>query len=360
MVQALTLTRRSLLAASAVAGVAAAALPPWNRTAAKEMAAYRLTAKAGQVSLVGPSYPETRIWGYGGKVPGPVLRVRQGEWLRVAVENRLDEETTVHWHGVRVPNAMDGVPHLTQKPVAPGETFIYEFDVPDAGTYWYHPHQRSFEQVARGLYGPLIIEERDPVAVDRDVIWMLGDWRLRGDAQIVDDFGNHMDVGMAGRIGNTVTINDRLPTELRVRAGERVRLRLLNAANARMFALVFRGHRPLIIAMDGQPVEPHEPPNGRVVIGPAMRLDLMIDMVGDPGTRHEVRDSFYSTNAYTLTEIVYSDAQPLRRDPPGAAVSLPPNTMPEPALDRAERHDVVFGGGMMGRGMMSRAGGMTR
>ena len=92
-------------------------------------------------------------------MPGPEIRVRQGERLRVAVRNGLTEETTVHWHGLRVPNDMDGVPHLTQKPIAPDETFVYEFDTPDAGTYWYHPHQRSSEQVGRGLYGPLIIEE---------------------------------------------------------------------------------------------------------------------------------------------------------------------------------------------------------
>src|SRR3546814_1719960 len=85
---------------------------------------------------------------------------------------------------MRVPNAMDGVPHLTQKPVAPGETFHYEFECPDAGTFWYHPHQRSLEQVGRGLYGPLIVEEPEPVAVDRDVTWVLDDWRLLTDASI--------------------------------------------------------------------------------------------------------------------------------------------------------------------------------
>src|SRR3546814_15939843 len=83
-----------------------------------------------------------------------------------SVENLLEEETTVHWHGVRVPNAMDGVPHLTQRPISPGETFLYEFEAPDAGTFWYHPQQRSFEQVGRGLYGALIVEERQPIEVD--------------------------------------------------------------------------------------------------------------------------------------------------------------------------------------------------
>src|SRR3546814_1082116 len=104
-----------------------------------------------------------------------------------------------------------------------------------------------------------------------------------------------------------------------------------------------------VCSSDLQPVEPHEPPNGRVLLGPAMRLDLMLDMVGDPGGRYAIRDSFYATNAYTLSEIVYGDAPPLRRDadktPP---VRFAPNTMTEPSLDRAERHEVAFQGGMMG------------
>ena len=119
--------------------------------------------------------------------------------FRITVENKLDEDTTVHWHGLRVPNAMDGVPHLTQPPIGPGATFVYEFEVPDAGTYWYHPHQRSFEQVGRGLYGPLIVEEPEPVQVDREATWVLDDWRLLPDAQISDDFGNFMEAAtMAG------------------------------------------------------------------------------------------------------------------------------------------------------------------
>jgi FtsP/CotA-like multicopper oxidase with cupredoxin domain len=98
---------------------------------------------------------------------------------------------------------------LTQRPIRPGETFVYEFYVPDAGTYWYHPHQRSFEQVGRGLYGPLIVEEREPIRVDRDVTWVLDDWRLLPDAQISDDFGNFMDASHNGRVGTTETVNGR-------------------------------------------------------------------------------------------------------------------------------------------------------
>jgi FtsP/CotA-like multicopper oxidase with cupredoxin domain len=161
------------------------------------------------VPLVGGKYPNTPVWAYNGVVPGPEIRVRQGDRLRIFVENRLSEETTVHWHGVRVPNRMDGVPHLTQAPIGPGETYIYEFEASDAGTYWYHPHHRSFEQVGRGLAGPLIVEERNRIAVDRDVTWMLGDWRLRKDASQSDDFGNLHDVSHAGRIGEITDLQPR-------------------------------------------------------------------------------------------------------------------------------------------------------
>jgi FtsP/CotA-like multicopper oxidase with cupredoxin domain len=287
------------------------------------------------------------VWSYNGAVPGPEIRLRQGEHAQIAVENRLDEETTIHWHGLRVPNAMDGVPHLTQRPIAPGETFLYAFDVPDAGTHWYHPHQRSFEQVGRGLYGPLIVEEREPPQVDRDVTWVLDDWRLLPDAQISDDFGGFMDASHNGRVGNTVTINGRIPQTFAVRAGERVRLRLINAANARIFGLEFQGHQPTVIALDGQPVEPHEPDGGRVVLGPAMRADLVVDMGGEPGERFALTDTFYRGLEYRLLDLVYEDAPPLREHPLGAPMRLAANTMPEPDLVAAERHEVAFGGGMM-------------
>jgi len=296
------------------------------------------------------------VWSYNGAVPGPEIRVRQGERLRIMVENQLAEETTVHWHGLRVPNAMDGVPHLTQKPIAPGESFVYEFDVPDAGTYWYHPHQRSFEQVGRGLYGPLIVEEEDPIQVDRDVTWVLDDWRLLGDAQISGDFGGFMDASHNGRVGNTVTVNGRILDTFTVRTGERVRLRLINAANARIFGLEFQDHRPTVVALDGQPVEPHELPDNRVVLGPAMRADLVIDMHGKPGERVTIADTFYRGLEYRLLDLAYEDGPPLRPHPLDAPLHLAANTMPEPDLQAAERHEVSFGGGMMG-GMMN-SGGM--
>ncbi|MGH6619478.1 MAG: multicopper oxidase family protein [Alphaproteobacteria bacterium] len=308
---------------------------------------YRLVAAPARVPLVGGGNPETDVWAFDGTVPGPEIRARQGERLRIVVENGLKEETTVHWHGIRVPNAMDGVPHLTQKPIAPGASFTYEFDVPDAGTYWYHPHQRSFEQVGRGLYGPLIVEEREPIAVDREFFWVLDDWRLLPNAQISGDFGNMMDMSHNGRIGNTATVNGRVRDSFEVRSGERIRLRLINAANARTFALDFAGHSPRIIALDGQPVEPHAPAGGRIVLGAAMRADVVIDMTGKPGERFSVKDTFYRGHEYRLLDLAYA-AEPLRHRPPDGPIALAHNTMPEPDVAAAERHEVVFGGGMMG------------
>jgi FtsP/CotA-like multicopper oxidase with cupredoxin domain len=348
------LSRRKFLAASGAAAAASLARP-WPACAGA-IADHRLVAGRGRTHLVGGAHPETAVWSYNGTVPGPEIRARQGARLRIAVENQLAEETTVHWHGLRVPNPMDGVPHLTQKPIAPGETFVYEFEVPDAGTYWYHPHQRSFEQVGRGLYGPLIVEEENPIRVDRDVIWVLDDWRLLPDAQISDDFGNFMDGSHNGRVGNTVTVNGRIQETFPVRAGERLRLRLINAANARIFALEFQGHRPTVIALDGQPVEPHEPEGSRVVLGPAMRADLIIDMSGRPGERLPVTDTFYRGLEYRLLDLVYEEVAPRREHPLDAPMRLAANTMPDPDPATAERHAVTFEGGMMG-GMMG-GGGM--
>jgi FtsP/CotA-like multicopper oxidase with cupredoxin domain len=323
-------------------------LLPRGLRAAAPAQEIRLVAAPSQVPLVGAPHPDTAVWCYDGRVPGPEIRVRQGERLRVVVENRLAEETTVHWHGVRVPNAMDGVPHLTQPPIAPGDTFAYEFDCPDAGTFWYHPHHRSFEQVGRGLAGALIVEEREPVPIDRDVTWVLSDWRMRQDASISDDFGNMHDVSHAGRIGNTVTVNGRVPESVAVRAGERIRLRLINVANARIFGLEFEGHTPQVIAFDGQPVEPHRPDGGRIVLGPAMRADLVLDLTGKPGERFRVLDNNYRGNEYRLLDLAYADEPPLREGPPTDSIRLPENPLAEPDVAAAQRHDIVLGGGMMG------------
>ena len=251
---------------------------------------------------------------------------------------------------------MDGAPYVTQPPIRPEESFTYEFTPPDAGTFWYHPHAHSAEQVGRGLMGALIIEEPQPPPVDRDVVWVLGDFRLNDDASLAGGFGNRMEMTMSGRIGNTVTINGRVPDRFPVRAGERIRLRLINAAPARIFGLEFKNHRPLVLAFDGQPVEPHAPEGGRVVLGPAMRTDLILDMTGKPGQSPAVLDTFYKGLEYKLVEISYTGEPLLRAQPLAAPARLPPNPIPEPDLAKAQRHDVTLTGGMMSGGMMG--GGM--
>ena len=357
--------RRRFLAG--LAGLSALPLLPARSGTADtaQLVAAKLVAGQARAQIAPPEYPGTGVWAYNGTLPGPVLRARQGDRLRVHVENALEEPTTVHWHGIRLPNPMDGVPYITQRPIDPGKSFTYEFALPDAGTFFYHPHQRGYEQLGRGLAGALVVEERTPPEVDRDVLWVLGDYRLNSDASVRGGFGNFMDASHAGRIGNTVTLNGRVQTEpFRVRAGERVRLRLVNAASARVFALEFRGHEPWIVALDGQPVEPHRPSGGAVVLGPAMRADLILDMTAAPGSRHAVIDGFYRQRAYTFNELQYSEEAPVRAQPADPPV-LPANPLAEPDMRSAARHQVVFTGGMMGMmggmmgGMRGPRGGMA-
>jgi FtsP/CotA-like multicopper oxidase with cupredoxin domain len=180
--------------------------------------------------------------------------------------------------------------------------------------------------------------------VDRDLLWVLRDWRLEEDGGIAGDFGNPRDANYAGRIGDLVTLNGARAGDIPVRAGERLRLRLLNAANARIFTLRFTGHAPLVVALDGQPVEPHPPAEDLVVLGPGMRADLILDCTGAPGERAQVTDETYARKPFRLLDIVYA-AERLRAVPPGDAVRLPPNPVPEPDLARAEAIPVVLAGG---------------
>ena len=308
-----------------------------------------LSTTPSTVALLGPGHPDTAVWTYDGRIPGPELRFRQGSRLQVVVQNGLTQSTTVHWHGLRVPNEMDGVPGLTQPPIVPGGDFSYAFDLKDAGTYWYHSHDHSAEQLGRGLAGALIVEEPEPIHVDRDVTWLISDWRLNSDAEIVGSFANPMEATMGGHVGNTVTVNGQIPGPFAVRAGERIRLRLINAAPARIIALRFEGHRPLVIALNGQPCEPHEPEGDRVVLGPAMRADVVIDMSGSGGQSYAIVDDFYDGLSYTLRRFVYANGAPLRTTLLETSVRLPTNPIADPNLPAAVRYELVLQGGMMDR-----------
>jgi len=346
--------RRDFLA-TGLAVMASPVLAPAANAAAGREVRQPLSAGPARVNLVGSKYPATDVWAYNAAVPGPVIRARQGDRLRVAFRNALDQPTTVHFHGVRMPNAMDGVPYVTQKPVEPGGKFVYAFDLPDAGTFWYHPHVNGTEQIGRGLAGVLVVAERQPPRVDRDLVWALDDWRLDRDAAIAGGFHAMHDMAHAGRLGNTVTMNGRIPEAFPVRGGERIRLRLVNVANARVFRLRFDGHAPRIVGLDGQPVTPHAPADGTVVLAPAQRVDLMLDMTGQPGARFAVTDRAYR-EPYRLLELVY-DKTPLRTRPLDTPVVLPGNPLPEPDVKNAVRHEILLEGGAMGRMRGARVAG---
>ena len=203
----------------------------------------------------------------------------------------------------------------------------------------------------------MIVEEAERYPVDRDLVWMFADWRLTTDAQIASGFGNAMEAAMSGRVGNTVTVNGAISSGEQVHAGERIRLRLINGALARIMALRFEGHRPVIIAVDGQPCQPHQPPNGRLLLGPAMRIDIVLNLRGKPGHHYAVRDDLYENLAYTVTHLNYSANAALRTARDDNDVPLPGNPLPEPDLQGAEPHQIVLQGGMMGGGMMHGMGG---
>jgi len=168
---------------------------------------FELRASLSRKRIGALSNADSDLWLYNGQSPGPEIRVRKGERVRVRFVNNLEEPSTVHWHGIRIENAMDGVPGLTQDAVLPGEHFDYDFIAPDAGTYWYHAHNHSWAQVGRGLYGPLIVDESEPVSSIADHTVVLDDWRLYETGSLLTDFDEYMREKHFGRVGNTITVN---------------------------------------------------------------------------------------------------------------------------------------------------------
>lgn len=344
-------TGTGVLAASILPDHGVAAVPGQFPQSRAKAATVRITAAPASVPLMGTGKPETPVLAYDDAVPGPVLRLRQGVQFHATVRNRLQQDTTVHWHGIRLPNDMDGVPGLTQKAIEPGSDFRYAFTPPDAGTFWVHPHDHTAEQMGRGMAGALIVEEPEPPGFDRDLIWVLQDWSFQPDGRFVPGFDTTMEAAMSGRIGSVITINGAASHPVAVRAGERIRLRLINACLARFMALRFAGHRVRVLALDGQPVaRPFAPRDGRVLIAPAQRVDLLLDATGVPGERYPVTDDFYGSGAtYRLTTLAYSAKPALRNVLPATPILLPLNPVPKPDLSRPVRHRLTLLGGMSGR-----------
>lgn len=333
----MTLSRRSFLASSAA--FSAVGAPAFSRSPLD------LIARTGEVQFAPAEYGKTKVWGFDGTVPGTEIRIAQGARVQRRFVNDLPQASSVHWHGIRIDNAMDGVPGLTQAVVAEGQSFHYDFIAPDAGTYWYHSHNQSWEQVARGLYGPLIVEEETPPDVDRDLTWMIDDWRLDDTAQIAGGFGAMHDNSHAGRLGNFVTVNGDADLRLEAKTNERLRLRLINTANARILTLGFKGASGMVVALDGMPLETPEPLQ-QIVLAPAQRADVIVDITGKAGDGAVLYMQDRET-AYSLVEILIRGE--MRSSPLGPILPLPPN--PQTVfgdLNAARVVPLLMEGGAMG------------
>ncbi|QXT39479.1 multicopper oxidase family protein [Gymnodinialimonas ceratoperidinii] len=298
-----------------------------------------LRAEPVMAQILPETEPATRMLGLNGSTPGPTLRLREGERLSVRFDNQSGQGSALHWHGIRIDNAMDGVPGLTQEIVADGETFDYDFTVPDPGTYWYHSHARSWEQVERGIYGPLIVEEASPPAVDRDITVVIDDWRLERTGALAEDFDNRHDASHGGRLGNFARA---MASETSVRQGDRVRLRLINAATARIFPLELTGADGFIVALDGRPL-PEPQPIADLVIAPAQRVDIIANVTGDVALSVPTREGPFEIGRIAMTgENPAPISEPIG-PLPGARAAMPPAT-PDQSLTLS-----MEGGAMGGR-----------
>lgn len=262
------------------------------------------------------------VWAYNEQVPGPTLRVRQGDRLRVKLTNALPQPTSVHWHGIRLPNPMDGVPGVTQPPVAPGETFTYDFVVPDAGTFWFHPHVRGSEQVERGLHGVLIVEPREPRSDAHELTWVLDDWRLDDTGAIDSNFVTRHDLSHDGRWGQVVTVNARVGQRFEVRAGQTVRLRLLNVANGRVFAPDFGGLDAQVVAFDGLSTA-RALPADRLVLAPGNRADVELSVPADAANQSFAIVDRFTRRPMPLASLDVSDAPAVAPAPTTSFARVP-------------------------------------
>ena len=228
---------------------------------------------------------EVEAWTYNGTIPGPLIRVSVGDRLIVHFSNDLPQSSTIHWHGLRVPIEMDGVPGYSQDPVEPGGSFTYDFIVPDAGIYWYHPHVMSAGQVGFGLYGALLVEDpSEDVGVEDDLVVVLSDIEIDADGELAPaDTGGSAGM-LFGREGTHVLVNGRRRPELIARAGAPQRWRLVNAAKSRYFKLdLGPDHVFHKIGGDGGLVEYSED-HPVLVLGAGERADVIVWPTGEPGS----------------------------------------------------------------------------
>jgi FtsP/CotA-like multicopper oxidase with cupredoxin domain len=271
-----------------------------------------------------------RMLGYNGSIPGPTLKVQQGSEIVVHVINQGDLDTTVHWHGLRLENRYDGVPHETQAPIPVGGEFTYRIQFPDAGLYWYHPHIREDYTQELGLYGNIVVVPTDsgywPPA-NRDLVLTVDDLLLE-DGKIAPFSPTETSYAAMGRFGNVFLVGGDTDPSLSVGVGEVVRLWLTNTANTRVFNLAVPGAQMKLVGGDSGRVEHEEFIEG-VVLAPSERavVDVLVDRPGQVSLEHRTPD-----RTYRLATVVVSED--------GAVPSLAPEfelLRRAPELE-AERH----------------------
>ncbi|WP_238367841.1 multicopper oxidase family protein [Mesobacterium pallidum] len=272
--------------------------------------------------------------GFNGSLPGPTMRFRQGQAVGITLKNHLDDGALVHWHGLRIPNRMDGVNVLTQDVIAPGRSFDYQFRVRDAGTFWYHSHYLSYEQVSRGLFGAFIVEENIPPAVDHDIVVQFFDVLLAKDGKYDEAFRPNQ-FSTEGRIGNVVTSYASVSS---VKAGDRLRLRLINPSIDRIYRLRLSGLVGRIVAFDGMPLS--EPMDFEtILLAPGQRCDVIGDVRGNVVFR-----DIWGPDEADLGDIAVSATRPPTPEP---IKPLPPNRVP-PMQKPSRSAELVLQGGVGG------------
>ncbi|WP_437816036.1 multicopper oxidase family protein [Sorangium sp. So ce1078] len=261
--------------------------PALDRDARPEVVEVDLTARVEEVEIV-PGM-KTPTWAYNGGLPGPLIRARVGDRVIVNFRNELSAPTTVHWHGVRLLAEMDGAPGHSQPETPPGGSFTYDFVVPDAGLYWYHPHVDSAVQAGNGLYGPLLVEDPgEPADIGDELVLVLSDIGLRDDGTLVDPtVGGNLGT-VFGREGELLLVNGRVNPVIEARAGLRQRWRIVNAAKSRYYQLAITDHRFLRIGGDGGLLE-HPVASDTILLTPGERADVLVTPRGAPGSTLSVR-----------------------------------------------------------------------
>lgn len=314
------ITRRGLIKATG-ASLLLGALP--RPLLHAQGAAAALTAQPGEAHLLGPKAPATPLYLFGGTLPGPTLRLKRGDSLDLNFQNKLDEPTSVTFGGYPVPSDMLGVPGLGREAVAAGAGTAIGFPLAEPGTYLYAPF--DIGQQARGLAGALVVEEATPPAEDRDLVLVIQDWRLAPDQRI------HL------------TVNGSPAPEIAARAGERVRLRLVNATRGLFLPLKLDDHPCWIIAIDGRPAEPFPPSEGRLLMAPGSRVDLLVDLVKPPGALLALALEM-ADGEVPLASLAYSSDSALRVNALPAPQALPTLAgVPQPKLSGAATFSLDIG-----------------